>query len=323
MAQISGVGTIWNLPNYSGMLFTADMTETPILTAIGGLNRAMLVNDFNFVVGSEYDYPAAEQPAITETASLTAPTAVQAVRDQTTNVTQIFQEAVNISYVKLSNGGRMSGVNTMGQANNVQNEKNFQIAYNMGIIARNFEYTIMNGSYQIATSAAVANKTRGLLELCDDAASTDVAAAGADLSKEMIESLMQQMHDGGARFSIPVFIGGSYQIQKLNDIYGFAPADRTIGGLNVQQIITPLGTVYVMKPHRFMNSTYSNNDKLVLADLATLGVKFQDVPGMPAGIFYEPLAKTGAAEKGQLFGQLGFDHGLPWMHGKITGLSTS
>jgi hypothetical protein len=78
-----------------------------------------------------------------------------------------------------------------------------------------------------------------------------------------------------------------------------------------------------MEPHRFMNATYNNNDKLVLADFAALGIKIQDVPGMPAGIFYETLAKTGAAEKGQLFGQVGFDHGLPWMHGKITDLATA
>ena len=37
MANVSGTGTVWNLPNYAGDLFTADSTNTPILSAIGGL----------------------------------------------------------------------------------------------------------------------------------------------------------------------------------------------------------------------------------------------------------------------------------------------
>ena len=37
MAQVSGIGTTWNLPNYAGELFTADPTQTPFLSMIGGL----------------------------------------------------------------------------------------------------------------------------------------------------------------------------------------------------------------------------------------------------------------------------------------------
>ena len=40
-------------------------------------------------------------------------------------------------------------------------------------------------------------------------------------------------------------------------------------------------------------------------------------------LFYEELSKTGASEKGQIYGQLGLDYGPEEFHGKITGLATS
>ena len=140
MANIATTGTVWNLPNYAGELFTADAVNTPILAAIGGLTEGgMQTEDFEFPTDSQYNFPEAAQPAITETASLTAPAPVGIVRSQNTNVTQIFHESVDISYVKMSNVGRMSGLNTAGQENNVPDEKDFQIAKALHKIARDVE----------------------------------------------------------------------------------------------------------------------------------------------------------------------------------------
>ena len=190
MANITTTGTVWNLPNYAGELFTADAVNTPILSAIGGLTEGgMQTEDFEFPTDSQYNFPEATQPAITETASLTAPAPVGIVRSQNTNVTQIFHESVDISYVKMSNAGRMSGLNTAGQENNVPDEKDFQIAKALQKIARDVEYTIINGVYAKATAANVANKTRGLLALCAGAGGTNVAAG----SKALTKALMQQL----------------------------------------------------------------------------------------------------------------------------------
>ena len=81
MANITTTGTVWNLPNYAGELFTADAVNTPILSAIGGLTEGgMQTEDFEFPTDSQYNFPEAAQPAITETASLTAPAPVGIVR---------------------------------------------------------------------------------------------------------------------------------------------------------------------------------------------------------------------------------------------------
>jgi len=318
MAQVSGQGTTWNLPNYSGELFTADAINTPILTMLGGLSGGGLQTDnFEFPVASEYDFPAEAQPAITETASLTAPTATEAVRAQVKNVTQIFHQAVNLSYEKLANGGRLSGINTAGASNNVSDALAFQINYNLQIIARNVEHTILNGTYSIATNAGTANKTRGLLEATALTGGTNIAAAAAALSKDLLQQLFREMFDNGAMFMNPVIFVNGFQKQALSDIYGYAPESRNVGGVNIQQIETDFGNIGIAPAHRFMPT-----DSLLLADMSVISPVFQPVPGK-GNFFYEDLSKTGASESGQIFGKFGVNTGPSFALGKLTGLATS
>lgn len=318
MAQVAGQGTIWNLPNYAGELFTADLINNPILAMLGGLTGGgMQTSNFEFPTSSEYDFPAAAQPAITETASLAAPTATEAVRAQEKNVAQIFQQAVKLSYEKLSNSGRLSGINTQGSANNAADELAFQIDYNLKIIARNIEHTIINGVYQIATDAGVANKTRGLLAASSLAGGTAIAAAAAKLDKVLMQQLFREMFANGAMFMNPVIFVNGFQKQVLSDIYGYAPTDRMVGGLNIKQLETDFGLIGIAPAHRFMPT-----DSLLCVEMETIKPVFQPVPGK-GNFFYESLAKVGASEDGHIFGKFGLDHGPAFTMGKITGLATA
>lgn len=318
MAQISGQGTTWNLPNYSGELFTADLINTPLLTMLGGLTGGgMQSENFEFPVTSEYDFPAQTQPAITETASLTAPTATEAVRAQTKNVTQIFQQAVSLSYEKLSNRGRLSGINTAGGNNNIADELAWQIDYNLKIIARNVENTIINGAYQIATDAATANKTRGILAAASLSGGTAIAAVGAGLSKTLMQQLFREMFANGAMFENPVIFVNGFQKQAISDIYGYAPESRNVGGVSIQQIETDFGNIGIAPAHRFMPA-----GELAVIEMSVVAPVFQPVPGK-GNFFYEELSKTGASENGQIYGKFGLDHGPAFAHSKITGLATA
>lgn len=73
MPQVTGIGTTWNLPNYAGELFTADPTQTPFLSMIGGLTGGRQTDNFEFPTAVLYDFPEAAQPEISESASATAP----------------------------------------------------------------------------------------------------------------------------------------------------------------------------------------------------------------------------------------------------------
>lgn len=311
MANVAG-GTVWNLPNYLGALFTASPLQTPITSMAGGLNGVKQTDNFQFAVDTTYAHEAAAQPAITETASLTAPTAISYVRAQDFNVTQIFHEKVSISYEKLANMGRLTGVATAGQTPVVVSEEDFQKARALEKIARDFEYTMINGVYQTATNAGVANKTRGL----NAAAGTTVNAASARFSKALFNSLLKAMYDAGAVFSNMIAVCDSFNKQMISEVYGYAPQDRNVGGLNIKQIETDFGNIGVLL------SPFQTAGTLGVYDMPFVSVVSQPVPGK-GHLFYEPLSKTGASEEGQIFGKLGVDHGPSFMHGTITSLATS
>ncbi len=311
MANVAA-GTTWNLPNYIGEIFTASPLQTPVLQMAGGLNGVKQTDNFEFAVDQTYAHEAASQPAITETASLTAPTAISYVRAQDKNVCQIFQEQVSISYEKMANGGRLSGIATSGQVANPVSEKDWQIAKALEKIARDVEYSFIQGAYQISTNAGVANKTRGL----NASVATTIGASSASLTKALIDQLLREMYAAGAVFMNPVFVVNAFQKQMISNIYGYAPTDRNVGGLNIKQIETDFGNLGVVLDQ------FQSTSTLLVADMAFVSAVSQPVAGK-GHLFYEDLAKTGAAESGQIFGKIGLDHGPSFMHGTITSLATS
>ena len=317
---VNGTGTVWNLPNYAGELFTASATDTPFLSMIGGLTGGKVTNNFEFATGVLYDYPEASQPAISEQASLTAPAATAIARRQEKNVTQIFHEVIDLSYVKQSNMGKLEGLNTAGQQANPANEKAWQIQKRLVKIARDVEYTFLNGTYAVATKADEANKTRGMIELCKSEAGTNIDAAGAAMSDTLLKTLTRMMADNGAQFGNTVLFANSYQKQMITEAFqkqlGFQlPASRNVGGLAIHEFETDfckLGVVW----NKFMPA-----DTILVADLAHIAPVFQVVPDKGV-LFEEPLAKTGASDKIQIFGQIGLDHAPAFLHGCIYGLAT-
>ena len=308
----TGQGTTFNLPNYIGELFTASRLQTPLTSMCGGLNGLKQTTNFEFPIDQTYAHETPAQPAITEAASLTAPTPISYVRSQDSNVTQIFQEQVSITYEKLSNSGRLSGLSTAGEPVNPVSEQDFQIMAALQKIARDFEYVMLQGVYQKATAADVANKSRGI----NAAAGTRVNASSAALTKTLVQTLLKAMYDNGAVFVNPAIVVNSFQKQMLSSIYGYAPQDRNIGGINVKQIETDFGNLGVVL------DSFQAQDSVTIVDMPVISVVTQPVPGK-GNLFYEALSKTGAAESGQIYGKLGVNHGASYMHGIIYGLTTA
>lgn len=316
MPNVTGIGTTFNLPNFAGDLFTASPTQTPFLSMIGGLSGGMKTENDEFATGVLYEFPDAAQPAISEQASQTAPEATAIAREQKTNVTQIFHETISLTYAKMANRGKLSGLNTAGVQANPTSELDWQIAQRLKKIARDVEYTFLNGTYTKAGDVSEANKTRGMLELCSTG--TTIDAGSAALSLDLLKQLFKAMADAGANFGNMVLFCGSTQKQKITDLYekqlGYnAAAPRNVGGMNIQKLETDffeMGICY---------DPFMAADKILIADVSACAPVFQDVPGKGV-LFLEDLARTGAAEKKQIYGEIGLAHGPAFLHGSITGL---
>lgn len=327
-ANVSGAGTEWNLPNYAGEILTSSHTATPLLNIIGGLSggNAKITTNFQFPLNSNFDHETAAQPSITETASLTAPTAREYVRAQQFNVVQKHHQAITLSYDKMAGSGRLSGINTAGANNPAPNELDFQISTHLVAARRDIEFSIPLGTYQTATNAGVASTTRGLNEAASDAGNT-VAASGALVDKDLLDQLLVTMDDNGADFENVVIYCNLFQKQTLGDVYGFAPESRTVGGVNLDTIWTDAGAFGIVTA----KSGFQTASVLTLIDIVKIDPVFMLVPededspssGNKGIFFVEKLAKDGASSKWQLFGYFGLDYKANWYHGTITGLATS
>ena len=309
--------TSFSTLNYSGMLFNKGNTRTPLSSIIGG--RAKTTNHVEFVVGQEYTGGGAgSQPEISETASLAAPDASVVTRNQSTNVTQIFMESVGISYAKQSNMGTLSGVNIQGQTANPVNELDFQVAAKMQKVARDIEYTFINGQFNKALSDSAANKTRGLVS----AISSNTKAMGSKpLGLWNIADMLKKIYESNAPTqNLVLWCDATTMFQinadAVNNGLSVVPASREVNGIALSSVVTPLGVVYL-----YLGECLPAGTALLL-NLDVIAPVYQPVPGK-GNFFLEPLAKTGAGEKYQLFGQLGLDHGPEWYHGKFTGIAQS
>lgn len=309
--------TSFGVLNYSGMLFNKGNTRTPLSSIIG--SKAKTTNHVEFVTGQEYTAGGAgSQPAISENASLTAPDATVVTREQKTNVTQIFHESVGISYAKQSNMGTLSGLNVANQQANPINELDFQVAAKIQKVNRDIEYTFINGVYNKATTDATINKTRGLIPAIT---SNTKAMGNKPLGLWDIADMMKKIYGANAPTDgLCVWCDATTMFQINADAVQngltVVPAAREINGIRLSQVVTPLGIVNL-----YLGECLPAGTALLL-NLDVIAPVYQPVPGK-GNFFLEQLAKTGAGEKYQLFGQIGLDHGPEWYHGKFTGISTS
>jgi hypothetical protein len=315
MPNINAKADTFSCPNYLGELFQVGQKETPFLNMIGGLTGGgKQVTSFLFPVTQEWGLNAAAQPAISEDDAATAPAPTTYVRSQKYNTVQIFHRAVTVTYAKQSSVGALSGINIEG-GNPVRDEKAFQIEGNLKQVARDVEHTFINGVYQEASASNVAAKTRGMLEAIQ---TNEVDAGGATLTLAMLKDLVRSMADNGAPFDRPVLFAGSRKIQEISDLYKaddkFTSHERNIGGVAVKTVLTDfveLGVVW---------APAMPQDAVLIADMSYIAPVFLAVP-KKGFLFYEELSKKGAAEEGQIYGQIGLDYGPEAAHGKIANLA--
>ena len=323
MANVNAATTEWNLPNYVGEFLQLGSKRSPFITYLGGMNSAMVHPSMEFVMGNYWTPETASQPDISETASLTAPTPWTYVPDQSSNVCQIYQRQISMSYIAMSERARVEGIALTGNGmmSTGENKLDKQVEANLRQLALDLDYTCINGTYERPANSAASYRTRGIVTAVD-AGSTTVPAGDKDLSKTLIELLTTTMANV-ADFERPVIWVNAFQMHQLNDIYGFAPEHRTIGGVDIRTILLP-----IVGQAEVIFEPYMPTSTLLLADMAKCGLVFTPVPdedngGYKGVLFLEKISKSGASSNWQLYSQIGLDYGHAHFHGTITGLTTS
>lgn len=398
MAGISGLGTTFGLPNYTGELMSISPSETPFLSAIGGLNGGKSAATYEFE-WQFYDLRATSaNNSVVEGAA--APTASERVRANASNVVEIHHSAIEVSYTKQAATQLKSGINN-ALTNPVTDELSFQVEQELKSMAVDVEKSFLTGAYQRPSDNTTPRKTRGILtaittnaiseltllgtgltltdsgdtvtatahglpagtsvQLANLTTTTGVANAteyylitpttntfqlsatkgGAalalttngtadvyvmpSLTKSHFDTLVQTVFDAGtADMTNMVVLCGSRQKLALTKAYAengtyFAPyathvPSNTTAGSSFSQITTDFGSFPVMVDRWMPINT------LALVNLSVCQPVFLEIPNK-GHMFVEPLAKTGASDKYQLYGEVGLEYGNERMHGQITGLA--
>jgi len=307
--------------NYRGELSVIGAYQTPFVSMMGAGMRS---NAFIFPLAQTYSLTAASQPAITETVSAAAGIATTITRSENTNTVQIFKNDAAVTFMKQSQSGQMSGINT-NDSNPVTNELSFQKQGQLRQMAIDMEYSFLNGTYAAAADSTTAAGTRGIITAAS-AGSNTVAGGGASLIKSMINELLREMAGNGSIFLNPVIFVNAFQKQQLSNIYGYAPDDRNVGGLNIKQIETDfaqMGIVY---------DPQVPTDTLLIAEMSACQPVYVPVSFDGEGfvfnsagsdVLWVPTAITAAKAGGFFYSQAGIDYGPEEYHGTITGLATS
>lgn len=391
MAGISGQGTTFNLPNYVGPLFNVSPEDTPFLSAIGGLTGGEEVKSTEFEWQTHDLREPEENRSKLEGAN--APAGDERVRANVTNVVEIHQETVEVSYTKQAATGQTSGTNN-DQTNPVQAELPWQITQALKAKATDIEASFLIGQYHKPVDNTTARKTRGLLSAiatnvielgtlhANLSAATDtitetatglangmavrftdvgvataiklnrvyyvvekstnafkvsatpggaaivIGTATVSLShittagptKETYDNIFQEVYDNGGmrETATQTIIVGSRQKRNLSEAYAraygkYSEASREVGGVNFTTIMTDFGTFNVLLD-RWMPA-----DAFGVISLEQCKPKFLVTPGK-GHFFEEELAKLGASDRVQLYGEIGLEYGNEKAHGVIRGL---
>lgn len=189
MAGITGQGTTFNLPNYVGELFAVTPTDTPFLSAIGGLTGGRPAESTLFQwQGYDLRDASANRQRVE---GATAPTAEQRVRFNVNNVVEIHQEALELTYTKMAATGQYNSTGSshpgsvgITGTNPVLDELSWQVQQHLVQIARDVERGFIVGKFANPGTNATARRTRGIVE----ATATNVSDEGTLVGTATIES---------------------------------------------------------------------------------------------------------------------------------------
>lgn len=320
MASVAGQGTTYNLPNYHGELFQLTPTETPFLSAIGGLNGAKVTHALEFEWQTTDRRASSANNVATEGA--TAPAGAERSRSNVTNITEIHHSAIEISYTRLGMTGQYAGINVAPQWDDfMADELTLQTHAELQSMGVDIEKSFLSGTYHKPANNTDTRKTQGIL----GAITTNVTANGGTaqaISSDIVDEHLAAMFDSGAPLNQDntVFMAGPAQALALSNAYAAqstlaAPTrDRTVAGMAIKTITTVFGTFGVMM-NRWMPA-----GQIAVIDLSVCYPVFFEIPGKGL-LFTEELARVGSSRKFQLYGEIGLEYGPENYHGLIKDLS--
>ena len=324
-----GPNTTYELPNFIGELFFLIPAEVPFLSMSGGLTGGKSVDSTEFTWQVTDNAAATKNNTALEAAD---PTDESIIRQYVKNVVEIHQESVAVGYSKQSATGNL-GASDVGNAGTpgagadvpparllgnqpVQNEMSHQLGLKINKISRDVEKSFLEGVYRLPTDNQLSRNTRGILTAITIHVET-YATSLRDSFNALLVGMYEDEQKVAPLVNPVIFVNGGTKVKFSNEYtnnMGLADRSRTIGGVNVETIITDFGTFGIVLDR------YMPTDELGLFDMSVVAPCFMPIEGK-GHFFTEPLAKTGAYDRVQIYGEIGLEYGPEQFHGKIEAIT--
>ena len=339
MAAISGANPIVasDVNNFTGELFKITPHRTPLLAAAGGLNGGIVTNTTFFQFQKQDN---ATVSSVTPDDEGGQPNYSGRSRAAQQGVLQIFHEAVQISFTAQAASGEIVPFNLSGNYKNsdpalalegnnpITDELAYQMELLLETVAKKVEWAAFNASYN---DGVVGNRQmRGLKEHQDLAGGTSVdhvsAGAAQKLNWEIIADAMKALYDAGAPMRQPVLFVSPTMLLDLNKElvsatvgsvnYGILPRDRSVGGVNIDTIVTPFGQIGLALSD-YLPSGSTAGKQAFIVDLSFVKPVFLNIPGYGT-MFVRDIDQDDYARIAKaVYMEMAFDFGPQQFHCQI------
>ena len=341
MAAISGANPIVtsNINNFTGELFKITPHRTPLLAASGGLNGGVVTNATFFQFQTQDN---ATVTSVTPDDEGGQPNYSGRSRSSQQGVLQIFHEAAQVTYTAQAASGEIVPFDleanyknsidklSLAGSNPISDELAYQMELILETVAKKVEWAAWNAAFndgsdgnprQMRGFAEHVNLTGGNWEYHDS--SGDGSGSNQVLSWTAVANLMQTMYENGAPMKQPVLFVSPAQLMALNkemikgtaasgtQNYGILPRERNIGGVNIDTLVTPFGSIGVAL------SDYLPANKSYIVDLAFIKPVFLNIPGYGTMFVRDVDQDDFARIAKAVYMEMAFDFGPQQYHGEI------
>lgn len=206
MSQVVGAGTTFNLPNYHGELFVVTPTETPFLSAIGGLTGAKMTT------ATEFEWQTVDRRASTANnvglEGAAAPNGAERARGNVDNVVEIHQSAIEVTYSKLAATGNFAGANIAPQSDDVVlDELTQQTMAELESMAVDIEKSFLTGVYQKPSDNTQPRQTQGILSAIQTSVTPVGTTAAGSATIVASTGVFTSQNAHGLAFGNAVYLG--------------------------------------------------------------------------------------------------------------------
>lgn len=306
-----------DLPAYIQMTLALNKDNQPFLGYCMQKNGVAIANSSTFEMGQISDSGAGSQGSLSENQVISGVSASFFGRSIAENNIQLFQEKVNVSYLREANQSGLTGLT--GQGDSID-PMTFQISKKLEKIQKDWDYSALMGARNKPADSDGAWKMGGIIPAILGLQAVDPTAANytdlntAALTTAAIDELIADMFKNGVPMSAPAFVVNARTRIKLTALYKaqnswIRGAADGVSGIATDSIATDFAMLDII------TDVNVPEGKILICNTGLVRPVYLPIKGQD--MYIEDTGKAGAADGKMINAHLSVDYASAVAHGLI------